>query len=130
MPTKPTIIEMDMGKLEDTLRRAETVLNQEDYARLKTLAESYAYLAELVGDKNTSIARLRKLLFGAKTEKTAAVIGERNDSQPPPMQASCGLQKAMRTLRCRRSQQPTRKKPQKSRQKGMAATGPTPTRAP
>ena len=75
-----------MGKLEDTLRRAETVLNQEDYARLKTLAESYAYLAELVGDKNTSITRLRKLLFGAKTEKTAAVIGEKIDSQPSPTQ--------------------------------------------
>ena len=28
-----------------------------------------------MGDKNTSIARLRKLLFGAKTEKTAAVVG-------------------------------------------------------
>ena len=75
-----------MGKLEDTLRRAETVLNQEDYALLKAVAESYAYLAELVGDKNTSIARLRKLLFGAKTEKTAAVIGERSDLQSPSSQ--------------------------------------------
>ena len=84
MPTKPTIVEMDMGKLEDTLRRAETALGQEDFARLKALAESYAYLTELVGDKNTSIARLRKLLFGAKTEKTAAVIGQRGDSPPTP----------------------------------------------
>ena len=86
MPTKPTIVEMDMGKLDETLRRAEAVLSREDYARLKVLAESYAYLTELVGDKNTSIARLRKLLFGAKTEKTAVVIGERNNSQSPPMQ--------------------------------------------
>ena len=70
-----------MGALEETLRRAETVLSQEDYARLKLLAESYACLTELVGDKNTSIARLRKLLFGAKTEKTAAVVGQRSDLQ-------------------------------------------------
>ena len=40
----------------------------------------------LVGDKNTTIARLRKLLFGAKTEKTAAVIGDTKDSQLPPTQ--------------------------------------------
>ena len=70
-----------MGELEETLRRAETVLSREDYARLKLLAESYVCLTELVGDKNTSIARLRKLLFGAKTEKTATVVGQRSNLQ-------------------------------------------------
>ncbi|MFA6046850.1 MAG: transposase, partial [Phycisphaerales bacterium] len=64
-----------MGKLEDALRRAEGRLDEQDYAMLKALADSYAYLSELVGDKTTTIARLRKLLFGAKTEKTAVVIG-------------------------------------------------------
>ena len=86
MPTKPTIIEMDTDKLEDALRRAEAALNEEDYSLLKAVVESYAYIAELVGDKNTTIQRLRKMLFGASTEKTAAVIGERSDSQPPPTQ--------------------------------------------
>jgi hypothetical protein len=33
--------------LEETLRRAETVLSQEDYARLKLLAESYVLSPEL-----------------------------------------------------------------------------------
>ena len=51
MPTKPTIVELDMGKPEDVLRRAETALNEEDYSLSKAVAESYAYLAELVGDK-------------------------------------------------------------------------------
>lgn len=73
--TKPTIIELDMGRLEDALQRAEERLDEPDYALLKTLAESYAYLSELVGDKHTTIARLRKLLFGAQTETTAAVTG-------------------------------------------------------
>ena len=74
--TKPSIIELDMKKLEELLGRAEAALGKEDYATVKALIESYTYLAELVGDKNTSIARLRKLLFGAKTEKTAAVVGK------------------------------------------------------
>jgi hypothetical protein len=86
MPTKPTFVELDMSKLEDALRRAEGKLDEQDYAMLKALADSYACLSELVGDKNTTIARLRKLLFGAKTEKTAAVIAAGKDSQPcsPP----------------------------------------------
>ncbi len=80
--TKPTIIELDMKKLEDVLRRVEAALGEEDYATIKAVVESYAYLADLVGNKNTSIARLRKLLFGAKTEKTAAVIGNRTEPEP------------------------------------------------
>ncbi len=60
--TSATIIELDMGKLEDTLRRAKEKLDKKDYAMLKALAESYAYLSGLVGDKTTTIARLRKLL--------------------------------------------------------------------
>ena len=79
-------IEIDMNRLEDVLQRAEAKLNEEDYALLKAVAESYAYITDLVGDKNTTIARLRKMLFGAKTEKTAAVVGSGTDtatSQPP-----------------------------------------------
>jgi transposase len=83
MPTQPPIIELDMSELEDALRRAEAKLDEKDYAMLKALAEAYAYLTDLVGDKNTSIARLRKLLFGAKTEKTAAVVGGKGPEAPP-----------------------------------------------
>ena len=36
---------------------------------------SYVYLVNVVGDKDTTIRRLRQMLFGAKTEKTSAVIG-------------------------------------------------------
>jgi hypothetical protein len=60
VPTNATIIELDMGKLEDALRRAEERLDEKDYAMFKALAESYAYLSDLVGDKTTSIARPRK----------------------------------------------------------------------
>ena len=88
MPTKPTMVEIDMSQLEDALRRAEAKLDEKDFAMLKALAESYAYLTDLVGDKNTSIARLRKLLFGAKTEKTAAVIDGGKDSRPLPTEAA------------------------------------------
>jgi transposase len=74
--TKPTIIELEMGKLDELLERVDThELRPEDGETIKELAQSYVHLLELLKDKNTSIARLRKLLFGATTEKTSAVTG-------------------------------------------------------
>jgi hypothetical protein len=48
----------------------------------------YVGLYFAVGDKNTTIRRLRQMLFGIKTEKTAAVVGDRKDSQPLPLEAA------------------------------------------
>jgi transposase len=76
---KPTIIELDMGELEELLRRAEERLDEKDYGLIKAVIESYAYLTELVGNKDTTIRRLRQMLFGAKTEKTAAVLASLED---------------------------------------------------
>jgi transposase len=92
MSKQPTIIELDMDELKDLLQRAEAALDEKDYETIKAVVESYAYIAELVGGKNITIARLQKMLFGASTEKTAAVIGDGADSEtgssdepgPPP----------------------------------------------
>ena len=76
-----------MTSLEEALRHAEEKLSARDADVLKAVADAYAYLTELVEDKNTSIAKLRKLLFGAKTEKTAAVVGSPGapgESPSPP----------------------------------------------
>ena len=71
----PTILELDMGKLEDLLHRVDArELRPEDYSTIQSLIESYKGLYFAVGDKSTSIARLRKMLFGVKTEKTSAVL--------------------------------------------------------
>jgi transposase len=82
---KPAIVELAMDKLEDILRRAEAKqFNDEDYAVVKTLFQSYVQLTALLKDKNVSLGRLRKMLFGASTEKTAAVVGKEMDGQGPP----------------------------------------------
>jgi transposase len=89
MPTKPTIIELDVSKLQDVLRRAETnELNEDDCDTIRTLFVSYVQLLDLLKNKKTSIARLRKLLFGASTEKLAAVLGKQRDLPPPSADAS------------------------------------------
>jgi hypothetical protein len=72
---KPTIVELDMDKLEEILQRLEAKeLDTEDYETIQAVIGSYVYLVNVVGDKETTIRRLRQMLFGVKTEKTSAVI--------------------------------------------------------
>lgn len=84
-----------MTTLDEALERAEAKLSEKDYATLKAVVDAYAYLTELVDDKNTTIARLRKMLFGEKTEKTATVTGQEpagnaQDAEGPTSAASDG----------------------------------------
>src|SRR3954449_6557039 len=77
----PEIIDVESTRLEEILRRVEPALDAPDFAMVRAIFEAYAYLAELVQDKNTSIRRLRQLLFGARTETTESVVGR--DPQKP-----------------------------------------------
>jgi hypothetical protein len=78
----PEIIDLDVQQLEALLRRAEEgAFAQEDYSTIRTVLESYFFLTNLIDQKSTTIARLRKLLFGAQTEKTSAVLGR----ETPPV---------------------------------------------
>jgi transposase len=86
MRNAPEIIEVDNTQLEDVLRRVEQSLDEKDAALIRAVFRSYVYVSDLVEDKNTSIRRLRQLFFGARTEKTAAVVGrpaEKADAPPP-----------------------------------------------
>src|SRR3982751_2038660 len=79
------LVDVDSDRLEEVLRRAEQSLDEKDAALIRAVFESYAYVTELVEDKNTSIRRLRQLLFGARTEKTEAVVGPKNGTPNPSM---------------------------------------------
>jgi transposase len=85
MPNAPEIVEVDNTQLEEVLRRVEQALDEKDTKLIRAVFASYVYVADLVEDKNTSIRRLRKLFFGARTEKTEAVVGrsaEKPDAAP------------------------------------------------
>ena len=70
-------MEVDSEELEDVLRRVEQALDDKDSTLVRRVFESYAYVTELVEDKNTSIRRLHQLLFGSRTEKTDSVVGQK-----------------------------------------------------
>jgi len=80
--SRQEIVELNLEELESILQRAQAgPLDEKDCAKLKALIESYAYLTQLLGDKRTSIHRLRKLLFGSRTEKTRDVIQDRDTGE-------------------------------------------------
>jgi transposase len=77
----PEIVELDSEQLESLLSRMEEgQLTAEDVETLRAALQSYLYVTQLIDQKSTTIARLRKLLFGAETEKTAAVTGRPAES--------------------------------------------------
>ena len=81
MSKEPTIIELEMDELKEILRRAEAKqFNDKDYETAGTVLQSYVELVALLKSKNVSMHRLRQLLFGASTEKTAAVTGDGTES--------------------------------------------------
>jgi len=84
------IIEVNPERFEELLARAESnTLRDEDTKLLGQIFVSYAGFFQIVGDKNTTIDRLRKMLFGATSEKSQNVLdGEEGNSNQPSGEAS------------------------------------------
>src|SRR6186713_3041477 len=78
------LVDVDSGRLEEVLRRAEQSLDEKDAELIRAVFESYAYVTELVEDKNTTIRRLRQLFFGSRTEKTEDVVGPKTETSRAP----------------------------------------------
>lgn len=73
----PKIIEVTSQQFDELLERAASnTLRDDDMELMRQIFASYSGFFEIVGDKNTTIARLRKLLFGATTEKAKDVLGD------------------------------------------------------
>ena len=66
----PKIIEVTSQRFDELLERAASnTLRDDDMELMRQIFASYSGFFQIVGDKNTTIARLRKLMFGATTEK-------------------------------------------------------------
>jgi hypothetical protein len=91
-PPPPKIMEVDQKQVAALLEHAEAgqALSQEECQLLRAAFGSLAYLQNLLSQKNISIARLRKLVFGAKTETTKSVLGEEAEGTSPPAGAGAG----------------------------------------
>jgi len=71
-------MDLNMSELETILEEARDSLGEDGYNKLKAAVETLEYLTGLIGDKETTIRRLRNIVFGASTEKSSNVLA--NDS--------------------------------------------------
>jgi transposase len=76
-------LQFPIEEIEAILERAKVgALSPEEYAKLKVVIQTFALLKEELQSKNTSIQRLKRMLFGPSTERTSEVLGEASrDSQ-------------------------------------------------
>jgi hypothetical protein len=70
-------IEINMDELIAIVVQARSApLSAEDFEKLKAALETLGYVTGELEKKGASIRRLRKLIFGATTEKTSAIFGK------------------------------------------------------
>ena len=76
--------EVELKELEAILERAREALAPEDHDKLKAAVDTLAYLTRELEVKGTSVARLRRLIFGPGTEKTSRVFGDASGARNAP----------------------------------------------
>ncbi len=81
-PVKKKKIDLDMNQLDDLLERAENGKLQEgDIELIKGMAECISILSQAVDDRASSVKKLLRMIFGAKTEKKENVLNKDNTGE-------------------------------------------------
>ena len=74
----PECIEVSVDEISAIVERTQSgALSAEDYAKLKAAIDTFALVTAQLQAKDASIERLRHMIFGATTESTRNVLGER-----------------------------------------------------
>lgn len=82
---QPEVVELQSGELEQLLQELRGALSPGTYERVEALLRTLQWVLELLQQKRASLQRLRRMIFGDKTEKTRQVLPavEVNASAPP-----------------------------------------------
>ena len=86
------VIEVNLPEWEALLERArQEPLDEESYQKLQAALRAFRYLTEMIGEKDTTIRRLRAVLVKPGTEKTSKVLEQaglevapKSAPSPPP----------------------------------------------
>lgn len=70
------VVELDVRQLEAQLDEIERTMGEPMSRPFRLLLASYLAVLATVKEKNISINRLRRILFGASTERTRDVAGK------------------------------------------------------
>ena len=100
---EPQRLAANEAQLASVAQRLESrSLEPDDYVLLKVVIDTVCFLSRVVQQKTTSIQRLLRMIFGARTEKTSTVLNRGAPDRPSPETAP-GAAKAKRKGHGRRS---------------------------
>jgi transposase len=74
MARVPERVELDLDELKRIV--VQDTLTASDREKLMAAVETLAFLTQALENKRISLARMRKIIFGASTEKTSSVCGQ------------------------------------------------------
>ena len=75
---RPKVVELDVEQLNLKLDRIEQVMGEETSQPFRMLLSAHMSLLQLLQEKDISASRLRRMLFGVRTERTREVTGARD----------------------------------------------------
>ena len=81
-------IDLNTADVAALLERVRARLGEEDYALVKTMAETIAYLTQAVEENKISASRLLKMVFGSASEKTKKVLKGAMRGEPAEEEAN------------------------------------------
>jgi transposase len=76
------IVTLQTEQIQDLLGRLQSQLQAKDYELVRSMAQTIEVLCGLIQQARMSIGRLRRLLFGSKTEKTGSLQGQTLPASP------------------------------------------------
>ena len=68
---QPQVVQLSAAQLEELLGKLKGLLPAETYPLVEKLLRTLHWITGVLEHKNPSLARLKRLLFGARTEKTS-----------------------------------------------------------
>ena len=77
--TAPEMVSLSSAQVEELLVKLTPLLPAETYRLVEKVLRTLQWLMGAIEAKNTTIGRLARMIFGAKTEKTGQLF-----PQPPP----------------------------------------------
>ena len=80
--TAPELVTLSPPQLEALLAKLAGVLPAESYQLIEKLLRTLQWVMGLIQAKQTTIGRLQRLIFGAKTEKTSQLFSPPTPAQP------------------------------------------------
>ena len=72
----PQIVALSTAQLEELLAKLAELVPVETYRLLESVLRTFQWLVRAMEAKNTTLGRLRRIIFGKQTEKTSAVLAQ------------------------------------------------------